>query len=336
MSSSKEFERDTCSRVIDFLPTASLRNLEVRSQLLTKLRAFFATHGFLEVDTPLLCRDSVIDRYLDPIKVTLDRPSNQACDFWLQTSPEFGMKRLLAAGMKSIYQVTRAFRADEEGQHHNPEFTIAEWYQVGDDYEAGMNVVSELCQFILGSQPAERESYQSLFYQHTGLDPLECTSEQMCRLAAQRGLFVSPSMRTADRDSWLNLLLTSLVEPNLGISKPLIVYDFPASQAALARVCQNDSRVASRFELYVNGIELANGYHELLDAGELADRNRATNKLRRADGKCAINEDSYLLEAMKHGLPECTGVALGFDRLVMVAVGAETISDVMPFPISNA
>jgi lysyl-tRNA synthetase class 2 len=301
--------------VPDFLPTATLDMLRRRALLLKQVRQFFDSRGFLEVETPILSHDVVVDRHLDPLRVTLlndPREPDRGKTLWLQTSPEFAMKRLLVAGARTIYQITRAFRGGEAGQLHNPEFTMVEWYRVGDDYEAGMGLLADLAEAILGRGQAERLTFAEAFQRFARTNP--------------HGL----------PDYEIDLLLTDKVQPHLGIGRPAIVFDYPATQAALARVRPGKPPVAERFELYVDGIELANGYHELLDPAILRERNRANNAARAADGKYTLPEESRLLAAMDHGLPACSGCALGFDRLVMVATGAKSIQEVLAFPIDRA
>ncbi len=323
----------------DFGPSASWDHLKRRAELLGVVRRFFGERQFLEVETPLLSSDTVIDRHLDPLFSRLfddPRQPDRGQLMWLQTSPEFGMKRLLAAGAEAIYQVTRAFRGGEQGPLHNPEFTIVEWYRVGDSMQAGIDLLDELVQRTLARGPAQRVSYADAFQRSVGIDPHLCSLEQLEQAARQRGFDPPKSWDGADRDEWLDWLLVSHVEPTLGFDHPLILYDYPASQAALAQVRPTPVPVAERFELYVDGIELANGYHELLDPQVLASRTRAANEARAADGKYRLPTESRLLAAMQHGLPPCTGVALGFDRLVMVALGVTDLSQVMAFPIDRA
>jgi lysyl-tRNA synthetase class 2 len=322
-----------------FAPTASLAVLQRRAELLRRLRQFFDDRGFWEVETPLLSADSVVDLHLDPLRVTLfddPRSPHVGRTMWLQTSPEFGMKRLLAAGATAIYQVTRAFRGAERGRLHNPEFTIVEWYRIGDHMPAGMQLLSELAECLLGRGPAEQMTFREAFVTHAGIDPHQATAAELIAVAEHRGLAQSASIRAEDRHAWLDLLLTACVEPHLGVARPTIVYDYPADQAALARVRDEQPPVAERFELYIAGIELANGYHELLDSAVLRERNRCVNQQRAADGKFTLPEDSRLLAAMHHGLPPCTGVALGFDRLVMLALGVNSLSEVVAFPCEIA
>jgi len=322
-----------------FKPSASWDNLRLRADMLKRVRTFFDDRDFLEVETPLLSADSVIDRHLDPIPVTLFEDPRQPTvgrQMWLQTSPEFGMKRLLAADAKRIYQVTRAFRACERGHQHNPEFTIVEWYRVGDSMFDGMALLAELGKELLRVEAVRTISYREAFELHIGLNPHTAGLEEIAQVGNRDLGGLPPQYAGDDRDEWLNFLLAEFVEPKLGVDGPQILYDYPASQAALARVRDDTPPVAERFELYVNGVELANGYHELLDANVLRERNRITNTHRSREGKYTLPEKSLLLDAMDAGLPACTGVALGFDRLVMVAAGAKSIDEVVAFPIERA
>ncbi len=310
----------------------------MRAELLARTRAFFAAQGFLEVETPLLSADTVVDRHVDPLSVILphdSRSSDVGRKLWLQTSPEFAMKRLMAAGGQAIYQITRAFRAGEAGALHNQEFTIVEWYRRGDTMAEGMRLLSDLAEALLALGPAECTSYAAAFKSHALIDPHRSTPAELAALARRRGISVSESLAASDRDGWLNLLLAHLVEPNLGHARPTVLYDYPASQAALAAV-HGEEPVAKRFELYVRGVELANGYEELVDSDVLRERNRTANAQRIADGKPRLPEASRLLAAMDHGLPACTGVAVGFDRVVMLAAGARSLAEVLAFPSDRA
>lgn len=332
----------------DFLPSANWERLRLRARLLASVREFFAGRGFLEVETPLLSADVVIDRHLDPIGVVLPddaRAPERGRRLWLQTSPEFAMKRLLAAGGEAIYQVTRAFRSGEQGRLHNPEFTMVEWYRRGHTPVAAMQLLSDLAEALLGLSPAEQITYAAAFAEYVGVDPHRSDAAALERRATELASRSAGSREAAaagrqpptglDRDGWLDWLLTEYVEPHLGSSRPTILCDYPASQAALAQVA-GDPPVAQRFELYVRGIELANGYRELLDPGVLRARNAAANRQRAADGKPALPGESRLLAAMDHGLPESCGVALGFDRVVMLAAGASSLAEVMAFPVDRA
>ena len=323
----------------DFRPAASLHHLRLRAELLRRLRDFFHRGGFLEVETPILSADTVVDRHLDPFCVVASDGSggsDAVPRLWLQTSPEFGMKRLLAAGGQAIYQVTRAFRQGERGPLHNPEFTIVEWYRAGHGMAEGIELLSEVCDVLLGRGAAEPISYREAFERHAGLDPHTAKTEALALAVERRGIAAPASLRYDDRDGWLDLLLVECVQPHLGHPRPVIVYDYPASQAALARVRPGDPEVAERFELFVSGIELANGYHELVDPAALRRRNTQNNALREADGLERLPEQSRLLRAMEAGLPAATGAALGFDRVVMLGAGAKRLDEVMAFPFDRA
>jgi len=329
----------------DFHPTAPVENLRLRAALLRAVRRFFEEREYLEVETPLVSADATVDPNLIPFATQFRLPGAgplQAEGLFLQTSPEFAMKRLLAVGHEAIYQVTHAFRNAELGPLHNPEFTILEWYRVGDTYHEQMDVVEALVRCVFGMPEAadaprlrpqafERLTYKEAFERHAGLDSLTAAASDFPQIAESRGVVPPPGLTEEDRDGWLNFLLVELVEPKLGVSGPEFLYDYPASQAALARVRPDEPPVAERFELYVRGIELCNGYQELTDAGEL--RWRIRDRFGRSAERLL---ESRLLDAMEAGLPDCSGVALGFDRLVMLAVGAESLSEVMPFPFPRA
>ncbi|MGA2061902.1 MAG: EF-P lysine aminoacylase EpmA [Thermoguttaceae bacterium] len=320
----------------DFLPTASWENLRLRADLLRRLRDFFHAQGFLEVETPILSSDTVVDRHLDPFHIEIPLgPEKPPRRMWLQTSPEFAMKRLLAAGAKAIYQISRVFRQGEQGPLHNPEFTMIEWYRAGDGMAEGMRFTSDLAEIMLRRGPARQVSYRNAFIEHAGVDPLLSDTAALIAAVKKQGIQPPASLASDDRDGWLDLLLVERVQPHLGLDRPVLLYDYPATQAALSRIRNDDPPVAERFELYVSGIELANGYHELLDAKELIRRNRENNRRRTAEGKPALPEQSRLLAAMESGLPPAVGVALGFDRLVMLAAGAKTLADVIAFPFDR-
>lgn len=332
----------------DFLPTAKLDVLRQRAGILRKIRQFFDDRGFFEVETPVFSHDVVVDRYLNPIAISKQMLTGVSDDssrrLWLQTSPEFGMKRLMVAGADAIYQICKSFRQGESGALHNPEFSMLEWYRVGDDMAAGMELLGELVVFVLNQDGAagdagtsvEKLTYCEAFKRFANVDPFCGSLADLKSAAASGGVMVDLSDRETDRDGWLNLILSQVVEPQLGVNSPMIVYDWPASQAALSIVRGDDPPVAERFELYVNGVELANGYHELVDAEELARRNSVNNQHRVKDGNDMLPESGRLLRAMGHGMPGCSGVALGVDRLVMIAIGADSIQEVMAFPVDRA
>lgn len=311
--------------------------IRLRSELLARVREFFRGRGFIEVETPLLSHDVVVDRHLEPFETRLQTAPGKAGErLFLQTSPEFAMKRLMAAGGEAIYQITRAFRQGEIGRLHNPEFTIVEWYRRGDSMADGMKLLSNLAEALVARGPAEPITYREAFRRHADVDPLVDETAMLRRRLQERNVAVPESLSPDDRDGWLELMLVELVEPHLGRRRPAILHDYPPSQAALAIVRPEEPPVAERFELYVDGIELANGYHELLDAQVLRERNRRNNLLRERDGRLPLPEASRLLAAMEHGLPACSGVALGFDRVAMLAAGAQSLAEVLAFPIDRA
>lgn len=299
------------------------------------MREFFAGRGVLEVETPLLAAAPVTDPQLASFSTTYRGPgASSGCTLFLQTSPEFAMKRLLAAGSGPIWQLGKAFRDGEAGRRHNPEFTLLEWYRPGLDHHALMDEMDELLAVALGAAPAERLTYREALVRHAGVDPLEAPVTAL-RAAAVSALGSVPELGE-DRDGWLDLLVSLVVEPRLGRGRPTFLYDYPASQAALARLRPDDPRVAERFEVYVEGVELANGFHELGDAAEQRRRFEADLERRRATGSPIVPVDERLLAALAHGLPPCAGVALGFDRLVMIALGAESLTEVIAFPWDRA
>jgi lysyl-tRNA synthetase class 2 len=307
-------------------PPASLAVLEQRSFLLRRLRTFFYERDFIEVETPLVSREIIPELHIEPIRTENGE--------FLQASPELHMKRLLAAGANAIFQVTRSFRDGERGQLHNPEFTIVEWYRVGDDMRAGMDLLDELTQTLLGTPPCARTTYTDAFKRAIGLCPHTATMNQLIEVttSVEGGCGRAPaSPQEVDRDEVLNLLLATRVEPQLGRDRPEIIYHYPASQASLAKVVSTEFGydVGERFELYYRGIELANGFHELTDAAEQRRRFEQVNAACAAGGRSPLPLPETLLAAMEQGLPDCTGVALGFDRLAMLAVGAHAISEVM-------
>lgn len=309
-----------------FMPTASSAALERRAELLRKLREFFYERNFVEVETPLVAAEIIPELHIEPMRVEGGG--------YLQASPELHMKRLLAAGAQAIFQVTRSFRAGECGQWHNPEFTIVEWYRVGDDLHAGMDLLDALAQTLLGTPPANRTTYAEAFARTLGISAHSASPQELANVAQEAGVAVPSGFDESDRDEWLNLLLATWVEPRLGIERPEILYHYPASQSSLAKVVRLPLGydVAERFELYYRGIELANGFHELTDAAEQRRRFEEVNAARWKDGRRPLPMSESLLAAMEHGLPDCTGCALGFDRLVMLALGRTDIGEVMAFP----
>lgn len=322
---------------IDFRTQAPIENLIRRAELARALRSFFDQRSFVEVHTPILSRWCVIDRHLDPIRVEGREVLGTRCtDTWfMQTSPEQSMKRLLASGMGSIYQLGPVFRATELGSIHNPEFTMAEWYELGADLEQGLSTLDALCQTLLSTSQAEQITFAEAWFAHTGIDLWSADQAILADLSVRRGLVPSETW-SQDWDDWVNLIFSFLVQPNLGLENPVMVTHFPASQAALAQLDPIDSRTAQRYELFYRGVELANGYHELLENQELESRARFANEQRIQDGKYPLPTDNPLLAAMKHGLPASCGCALGFDRVVMLACNANRLEEVLSFTSENA
>jgi elongation factor P--(R)-beta-lysine ligase len=317
---------------LDWRPAASLATLRLRAGLLARLRAFFADRRLLEVETPALCAAAATDPQLESLVVR--RPDGTALG-WLHTSPEFPMKRLLAAGAGDIWQLARVFRGAESGRRHNPEFTLLEWYRVGWDMHALMgeveSLVRELAHGLVALGPARRVSYREAFLEHAGFDPFAADAQVILGALEHAGIDL-PAGLEDDRDAALDLALSLLVEPAFEPACPTFVFDFPASHAALARIREDDPPVAERFELFLGGMELANGFSELTDAGEQAARFEADLAARRVRGLPELPADRRLVDALADGLPDCAGVALGFDRLVMVLAGAEGIGEVLAFP----
>lgn len=310
--------------------TTNKTTLQLRAQILAKIREFFAKRKALEVETPLLSSSTNPALHLQNFS-TEYQSDNRSKTFYLQTSPEFAMKRLLAANSGDIYQICKAFRNSEQGRLHNPEFTILEWYRVNFNHHDLMNEMDDFLNCVLNTKKAARITYQELFKQHLNLDPF-ASSAAIKKCALQKGL---DENLAHDRDTWLQLLLTHFIESNLGQEQPIFVYDFPASQAMLAKLNANNPQIAERFEVYFKGMELANGFHELNDPKEQRQRFEKENKTRTQLNLPLIPLDENFLAALKH-LPPCAGVAVGIDRLIMLAAKTNSLADVIPFPIDRA
>ncbi|KAA8995367.1 elongation factor P--(R)-beta-lysine ligase [Affinibrenneria salicis] len=317
-------------------PSAPVANLLKRAAIVAEIRRFFTERGVLEVETPAMSQATVTDVHLFPFETRFVGPGvADGMTLYLMTSPEYHMKRLLAAGSGPIYQICRSFRNEESGRYHNPEFTMLEWYRPHYDMYRLMNEVDDLLQQVLECDGAEMLSYQQAFQRHLELDPLVADKAQLCEVAEKLGVG-DVARREEDRDTLLQLLFMVGVEPGIGREKPAFVYHFPASQASLAEISSEDHRVAERFEVYFKGIELANGFRELTDGDEQRQRFEQDNRKRAARGLPQQPIDEYLLAALKAGMPDCAGVALGVDRLIMLALGAESLSDVIAFPVSRS
>lgn len=311
-------------------PAARQATLEARSAFLRAIRHFFEARGIMEVETPLLCATGALDPHLKVIPVRGDYSG------YLQTSPEYAMKRLLASGCGSMYQLCKAFRGDECGRLHNPEFTILEWYRLAFDHHALMDEMDAFLRAVLGSPKTERLSYRALFQNAFDLNPHTASINQLKDCATEVNIQLSESsLEGLTRDDWMDLLMTHHLEPTLGFKCPVMIYDYPETQAALARLRQDDPKepaVAERFEVYVQGIELANGYHELTDSQVQLSRFQQDQERREQLGVEPMPIDERLMQALEAGLPACAGVALGVDRLFMIKMGLKTIREVLAFP----
>ena len=308
---------------MDWQPSASLKTIQARSRLYQQIRAYFAEHDCLEVDTPLLSSSTNTDVNIESI-----RARNLGADYYLQTSPEFAMKRLLASGSGSIYQICHAFRAGERGRRHQSEFTLLEWYRTGFDYQQLMDEMVLLIDTLSGQQNQyQRISYANLMLEQANVDIHSISLAELRRSCAAQ--LPGTDSDKLDFDQCLDLLIGLVIEPRM--KGYVFVYDYPVSQAALARVNANNAKVAERFELFYNGLELANGFSELTDAAMQRLRFEADNEHRLEQGlePCLIDED--LLSALAYGMPDCAGVALGLDRLLMVLLDIDSIDQVMTF-----
>jgi len=311
------------------MPTAHPQTLHKRAAIINKIREFFAQHNVLEVETPILGHATTTDPHIQSLSCV---PMAGQPSLYLQTSPEYHMKRLLAAGMGSIFQICKAFRAEEQGSFHNPEFTLLEWYRIGFDHHNLMDEIEILLRRILACAKAQRYTYQEIFIKYLQLDPLVVTVNDLKSLAIDNQLN-DPGLWD-DKDAWLMFLFSHLLEPQL--QNLTFVYNFPAGQASLARINTDDPRVVERFEVYFRGVELANGFHELTHATEQRQRFHHDCLLRKKLGYPDIAIDEKLLQALTHGLPDCAGVALGIDRLVMLSLDLKSIADVVAFPFLRA
>ena len=392
----------TGSPSVPWWPTATRAMLEQRAILLARARAFFADGGVLEVDTPMVVNAPVTDVHIHSARVdlgapvaasgspptsgassptggapasqpaavpaagsALSQPATTSRPFFLHTSPEYAMKRLLAAGSGDIYQICHVVRGFERGRLHNAEFTLIEWYRLGFTLDDLMSEVDALVRSLLGpvatGHASERITYREAFVRELGLDPFTASLVELREAArklgfaetgpagsaapgnaagsvgASRSAATAPTATAAPhRDELLDLLMGAAVGPRLGANALTFVHGYPATQAALARLDPQDPRAALRFELYCEGVELANGFNELASAAEQRARFNQDNAERHRAGLPAFPPDELLLAALEAGLPECSGVALGFDRTLMLATGAKNIDEVLPFPTERA
>jgi len=307
--------------------------------MLAAIRRFFTERDVLEVETPLLCRATGTDPNLDFFSTQFHCPPHNQTLF-LQTSPEFAMKRLLAAGSGSIYQICKAFRNGEAGRFHNPEFTILEWYRVGFDLELLMAEVAELLLSLLSnylpSLQVQKMSYQQIFKEITGLDALAFNRQAYCQFAEERALAEADALCGDDHALWLDFLFSHYVQTALPADAICLVHGYPAIQSSLARIHAEDARISERFEVFIHGIELGNGFYELCDAEEQNCRFEREISQRQTQGLPVVAKDALFLQALEAGLPSCSGIAIGLDRLLMIAAGCSSINQVIAFPLANA
>ena len=306
-------------------PSMNWQKAKQRAQVLAQVRSFFLARNVIEVETPLFSRSTVTDSHCDV-----------STDLYAQTSPEFAMKRLLASGYGCCYQICKAFRHEQHGRYHNPEFTMLEWYRIAFDHFQLMDEVEALLCVVLDCQSVERISYQELFINEVNIDPLNTHKAELLAVIVSHNKLSDWLEVEECIDTLLQFIMAELIEPKIGQVSPCFVYNFPASQASLARISTEDERVAERFECYFKGIELANGFHELTDAVQQINRFEQDNETRVHMGKVKHNIDGNFISALSHGLPSCAGVALGIDRLVMLALSATHLDQVITFPITKA
>ncbi len=305
-----------------------------RAELYSVIREFFSERKVLEVETPVFSKSGNTDPFIQSLTANFSISADINEIHYAQTSPEFAMKRLLANGSGSIYQICKVFRIGEIGRLHNPEFSMLEWYRVGLSYHELMDEIAALLKVLEVSEKSQRISYKDLFYQYLEINVCNASIDQLKNCAAK---FKIDAIGLGDNhDEWLNLLLSHLIEPKLGVDYPLFIYDYPASQAALANVRQESYPIAERFELYLNGIEIANGYQELMEGEGYRERFCLENEKRLSQNMDEIPIQNNLLEDLQKGLPYCSGVALGLDRLLMYLCDVHEIKNILTFDFSNS
>ena len=321
----------------DWQPYASLQTIQARARLLASIRDFFQQRGVLEVETPICSRAANSDPAIESFQTRYTGPgAPEGLPLYLQTSPEFPMKRLLAAGSGPIYQICKVFRNGESGRLHNPEFTLLEWYRPGFDHHRLMDEVAELVNHLLDEpRPVISMSYAEAFRHWLAINPHSASIEELRSCAVENGIESAHHLEIHDRDGWLDLLLTHLMEPNLGRGALFFLHDYPASQASLAKIRAGNPAVAERFELYIDGMELANGFHELTDANKQRQRFESDQAYRQKAGQTRRPLDERLLASLKAGLPDCAGVALGIDRLLMLIRKEENLQEILTFSIET-
>lgn len=324
---------------MDWQPGCPLEVLRLRAQMLQQVRRFFAERSVLEVETPLLCSAIGTDPNLDFFTASYHCPPAERT-LYLQTSPEFAMKRLLAAGSGSIYQICKAFRNGESGRFHNPEFTLLEWYRVGFNLENLMDEVADLMSLVLAGHPhlraSKKISYHDVFKHYTNLNPLVFCYGDYVDYVSANGLTEAVAICGQEHAVWLDFIFSHQVQPHLGWDSVCMVYGYPSCFSSLARINEADNRVTDRFELFIQGIEIGNGYFELADAEEQGKRFDRELAVRKVAGRPEPVKDNRLLAALHAGLPDCSGIAIGLDRLLMLLSNSPSIDGVLPFSITRA
>ena len=318
-------------------PGCSVELIHLRAKLLHDIREFFYVNNVLEVETPILCQSTGTDPYLEHF--TSYQSTDNTC-LYLQTSPEFAMKRLLAVNTQSIYQICKAFRQGESGRFHNPEFTMLEWYRVGFNLQQLMDDVEHLLSQFLSvacfSGKAERISYKDVFAKYTGLNALEFDLALYQAVAKKQGYPEAIKLCASDHAAWLDFIFSHSVQEYLGKAGLCMVYDYPACLPSLACLKQGNPLVVERVEVFIQGIELGNGYFELTDVKEQIKRFEQDILLRERNGAVKIDMDERFLAALQNGLPACSGIAIGLDRLLMIISQKNSIDEVLAFSIKNA
>lgn len=310
-----------------------LKALTLRALMLKKARDFFFERGVMEVDCPIITKYASVDTHIDLIPVTY--LGNEVR--YLHSSPEYGMKRLLSLGCKDIYQLSHVFRDEDVGVKHNPEFMMAEWYRLNFTFSQMIDETIAFIKLFLGEMPSTFISYREVFFKYAGFDYLKMSEDDLLCYIKKNNIPCYQGVESEGKDALLNLILGSQIEEKLGKGEIVALYHYPASQAALAKTIQKeDEQVAERFEIYFEGIELANGYHELIKSDEQEERFEKANRERLFLKKNELPIDKYFLNALRKGIPDCCGVAVGFDRLMMLAFGAKEICDVIPFNFEEA
>lgn len=316
-------------------PSCSLDLLIERAMLYSEIRTFFSERAVLEVETPLLSQHGATDLHIENFRSDYE-VDNKRQTYFLQTSPEYAMKRLLAAGCGSIYQICKAFRQGESGRQHNPEFTMLEWYRIGFNHHQLMDEIDTFLQKILLTEAGTRISYRECFLQYLDIDPQTAPLAQLQNAILEKAIMADADVMELSHDTCLQLLLSHEIEPHLGLAAPLFLYDFPASQAALAKCREGNPPIAERFEVFYRGKEIANGFHELTDVTEQHAR-FLDDQIKRRHLKLSVPAiDENLLAALEHGLPDCAGVAMGLDRILMLRADKAAIDEVLAFAWERA